>query len=361
MMENHIRVLLIDDDEDEYVIIRELLTEISYTRFEISWAGSYAKADEMIINSRYDVCLVDYLLGEKNGLELIRNFKKSGIDIPFILLTGKGDHTLDLKAMLEGAVDYLEKDRMQSSHLDRSIRYAVQNQKIIEELRKSRQRQEELAKKILESQEKEREFVARDLHDSIGTSLSAVHFALGREIDIIDKSENSSINLGGLNRINDMLVDIIEETRRISGNLRPSVLDNLGVLPAINSLVRQFRKVYHDISFDFHFDVEEEDIPEKLKIIFYRLVQEGFNNAAKHSQGTKVDLVISNDGNNILLDITDNGKGFDVESTRMRASKNNNMGLEGMIERARLSGGEIGIFSEIGMGTRICIRFPVPV
>lgn len=359
LIQRHIKVLLIDDDEDEYIIIKNQLSGSSDMSFEVSWASNYYRAEELVSDIQFDVCLVDFALGEKDGIELIREFKKKDVHIPFILLTGKGDHRLDMLAMLEGAVDYLEKYAVSSSELDRSIRYAVQNQRIIEELRQARERQEELAKKILESQEKEREFVARDLHDSIGTSLSAVHFALGREIDLIKKSGGSAVNSDGLNRINDMLVEIIEETRRISGNLRPSILDNLGVLPAIGSFVRQFHKVYQKISFNFSFDVKEEDIPDNLKIIFYRIVQESLTNAAKHSQGSRVDLVMSKDQDNLLLDITDDGKGFDIESARTMASENKNMGLEGMIERVRLSGGEISVSSETGMGTRICARFPI--
>ena len=357
-VEKNIRILLVDDDEDEYVIIRGQLSEISDMSFEISWAEGYSQAHNIIKNNQFDVCLVDYLLGKNNGIELIRDLKRKGVNIPFILLTGKGDHNLDLKAMLEGAVDYLEKEGMKPSQLDRSIRYAVQNQKIIAELTLARERQAELAKKILESQEKEREFVARDLHDSIGTGLSAVHFALGREIDKIEKSGTSTINLDGLNRINDMLVDIIEETRRISGNLRPSVLDNLGVLPAISSFVRQFRKVYQDINFESEFEIDEKDIPEKLKIIIYRIVQEGLTNAAKHSQATQVELLITNKENCIELDISDNGKGFDIDTTRLNASENNNMGLMGMVERVILAGGEIDIITKPGDGTKIQVFFP---
>jgi signal transduction histidine kinase len=357
-VEKNIRILLVDDDEDEYVIIRGQLSEISDMSFEISWAEGYSQAHNIIKNNQFDVCLVDYLLGKNNGIELIRDFKRKGVNIPFILLTGKGDHNLDLKAMLEGAVDYLEKEGMKPSQLDRSIRYAVQNQKIIAELTLARERQAELAKKILESQEKEREFVARDLHDSIGTGLSAVHFALGREIDKIEKSGTSTINLDGLNRINDMLVDIIEETRRISGNLRPSILDNLGVLPAISSFIRQFRKVYQDINFESEFEIDEKDIPEKLKIIIYRIVQEGLTNAAKHSQATQVELLITNKENCIELDISDNGKGFDIDTTRLNASENNNMGLMGMVERVILAGGEIDIITKPGDGTKIQVFFP---
>ena len=357
-VEKNIRILLVDDDEDEYVIIRGQLSEISDMSFEISWAEGYSQAHNIIKNNQFDVCLVDYLLGKNNGIELIRDLKRKGVNIPFILLTGKGDHNLDLKAMLEGAVDYLEKEGMKPSQLDRSIRYAVQNQKIIAELTLARERQAELAKKILESQEKEREFVARDLHDSIGTGLSAVHFALGREIDKIEKSGTSTINLDGLNRINDMLVDIIEETRRISGNLRPSILDNLGVLPAISSFIRQFRKVYQDVNFESEFEIDEKDIPEKLKIIIYRIVQEGLTNAAKHSQATQVELLITNKENCIELDISDNGKGFDIDTTRLNASENNNMGLMGMVERVILAGGEIDIITKPGDGTKIQVLFP---
>jgi signal transduction histidine kinase len=353
------RVLLVDDDEDEYVIIREMLSNKSSIPFEVSWARGYEKAGEMLSKNSYDVCLVDYRLDKKSGIELISDFKKKGIDVPFILLTGRGDLELDIAAMLMGAVDFLEKGEIKPSQIERSIRYAIKNNNIIKQLTKERERGEELAKKILDSLEKERELVARDLHDSIGTSLSAIHFALGREIDLIQQTKTPGLNLEGLNRINDMLVDIIDETRRISGNLRPSILDNLGVIPAISSYMRQMQKVYGNIRLVYHLNILEEEIPEKLKINLYRVVQEGIVNAAKHSKAKKVDLVISKDISSILLDITDDGTGFDVGDTLKNVSHSSSMGLEGIFERVQLSGGEIGLHSETGQGTRICIRFPV--
>jgi len=358
MIKDNIKILLIDDDEDEYIIIKELLLGIPHLSFDILWVDGYKNAIEMIGKHEHDLCLLDYRLGEVDGIEVMREFKKQGFNLPIILLTGKGNHDLDLQAMQEGAADYLEKASLEPISLERCIRYAVRNSIIIQELKKAREKQRELSMKILDSQEKERQSVARDLHDSIGSSLSAVHFALDREITLFGKSKMPEMNFDSFNRINEMIVDIIDETRRISGNLRPSILDNLGVLLAIKSFVRQFQKIYHGMSFEVRLEIEEEDIPDKLKIIFYRIVQEGLNNAVKHSQGTRINVIILMRDGYLLLEITDNGKGFNSEDIKNNTSQNN-MGLEGMIERGNLSGGEVEIISSQGEGTRIKACFPI--
>ena len=108
-IESRIRVLLIDDDEDEYVIIKKLLSESYVLSFDVSWAENYMKAYDILTHGNFDVCLIDFMLGDKDGIEAIRDFKKKGIRVPFILLTGRGDYDLDMMAMQEGAVDYLEK------------------------------------------------------------------------------------------------------------------------------------------------------------------------------------------------------------------------------------------------------------
>lgn len=121
-----IRVLLIDDDEDDVLLTKDLLDEIKGKRFEISWvANAEAGLGEMLRNN-HDVCLLDYRLGAHTGIELMRQAIERGGQIPVILLTGLGEHEVDLAAMRAGAADYLVKGQLQSDRLERSIRYAIE-------------------------------------------------------------------------------------------------------------------------------------------------------------------------------------------------------------------------------------------
>ena len=132
-----IKVLLVEDDEDDYRLTRKLLTDIKSSRFDLEWAQTYTTALEALRHNGHEVCLVDYHLGEHNGLEVIRDAQSIGCRVPMILLTGQGDHEVDVEAMRAGAADYLSKWQLSSDMLERSIRYAIERGRAEEALRKS--------------------------------------------------------------------------------------------------------------------------------------------------------------------------------------------------------------------------------
>ena len=104
-----IRVLLIDDDEDDYIIARDQFSEIENQEYKVDWISSYDEAIVAIDNESHDVCLVDYRLGPRDGLEFIGEALENGCTMPIILLTGQGDRNVDMEAMKAGAADYLTK------------------------------------------------------------------------------------------------------------------------------------------------------------------------------------------------------------------------------------------------------------
>jgi signal transduction histidine kinase len=134
-----IRVLLIDDDEDEFVITSDLLRAAASERYNVTWASSYEQGLQSVLSSPFDVCLVDYRLGKSNGLELISELTARSVDVPTILLTGDGDLQVDLSAMRNGASDYLTKDRLTAAQLERAIRYAVLHGQALKALRSATQ------------------------------------------------------------------------------------------------------------------------------------------------------------------------------------------------------------------------------
>src|SRR5439155_27001288 len=124
-----IKVLLVEDDEEDYVLTRELFSEIHSKRFQVDWAKSFSQGCEAIRRRPYDVCLIDYRLGPDNGLELLQAAVKEGCEAPMIILTGQGEREVDLQAMAAGAADYLVKGRLDSGLLERSIRYAIERKR----------------------------------------------------------------------------------------------------------------------------------------------------------------------------------------------------------------------------------------
>ncbi len=123
------RVLLIEDDEDDYFLTRELLIDVFGHQLQLDWIKSWHDGLEQVFEARHDVVIVDYRLGEKNGLELVREAVHLGCGIPFIVLTGEGNREIDLEAMRAGATDYLVKGEISGPLLDRSIRYAIERRK----------------------------------------------------------------------------------------------------------------------------------------------------------------------------------------------------------------------------------------
>ena len=133
-------VLLIEDDEDDYLITRALLSKAQSIDCNLEWAKSYDDGIEAITSGTYDACLVDYRLGARNGLDLLNEVKERGaVQAPIILLTGQGDLEVDLNAMQAGAADYLSKDEIDAPLLERSIRYAVERKEAEQRIREQAQ------------------------------------------------------------------------------------------------------------------------------------------------------------------------------------------------------------------------------
>ena len=145
---SELRVLLVDDDEDDFIITEAFLSEIEGQRYNLTWVSSYEVALETIKRDQHDIYLLDYRLGEYNGLDLLRKVVADGCTAPIILLTGQGDHDVDVEATKAGAMDYLVKGRIDAATLERSIRYAVERNRIERRLENTVNELEEALNKI---------------------------------------------------------------------------------------------------------------------------------------------------------------------------------------------------------------------
>ena len=133
-------ILLIEDDEDDYMITQALLSKAQSIDCDLDWAQSYDEGIEAIVSNTYDACLVDYRLGAQTGLDLLEEVnRRGGVPTPIILLTGQGDLEVDLHAMQAGAADYLSKDEIDAPLLERSIRYAVERKEAEQRIREQAQ------------------------------------------------------------------------------------------------------------------------------------------------------------------------------------------------------------------------------
>ena len=147
MSDTAVRVLLVDDDEDDYIITRDLVAQIGNPPYRLDWINNYDAALAALQRREHDICLLDYRLGERTGLELLRESQSFSGRPPMILLTGQGDHEIDLEATKAGAVDYLIKGQLDADKLERAIRYAIEGQSARERLRRDR----DLISRIMET------------------------------------------------------------------------------------------------------------------------------------------------------------------------------------------------------------------
>jgi PAS domain S-box-containing protein len=219
-----------------------------------------------------------------------------------------------------------------------------------QQLRESEERLRYLSAQLLVTQENERKLIANEIHDSLGSSLGAIKFRMEQ---VLQKG-----GIGDPENIIPSIQKAIEESRRIQMALRPSSLDDLGILPTLNWFFREFQKTYSNIRIEAMININENDVPDHLKTVIYRICQEAFNNIAKHSKA-KVVTPSLRKTDQIELVIKDDGQGFNLEEKLSPENHTKGLGLTSMRERAELTGGSFAIESIHGSGTTIRVSWPL--
>ena len=227
-----------------------------------------------------------------------------------------------------------------------------------EALLKSQKELRILSSQLLSAEETERKRIARELHDGIGQALSAIKFSVENAIEELRKKP-ATANIESLASIIPLTRKTIDEVRRIVKDLRPSILDDLGILATIAWFCREFQSIYSTVRIEKEITVKENEIPVSLKTIIYRIMQEALNNTAKHSRADRVRLSLKKSDGSIELAIEDNGQGFNFKQAVYVKNSMRGFGLASMKERAELSGGSFAIKSVAGAGTSIRVLWPV--
>jgi PAS domain S-box-containing protein len=227
-----------------------------------------------------------------------------------------------------------------------------------DELMRYQQELSNLYEKHLNVLEHERQRIAQELHDGIGQYLSTIKVSTenilvnsARDLDRRSIEEQLRGNVA-------LLKEAIMDVSRVSMDLRPSILDDLGIMATINWFLREFGKVYRNILVEKRIDCDDSGIPQHLKIVIFRILQESMNNIAKHSGADKVQVIISRTDDTLLYSISDNGRGFDLGSMQKNRS---GLGIAGMRERVAFSRGRFVIQSAPEKGTTVRITWPITI
>lgn len=223
--------------------------------------------------------------------------------------------------------------------------------RLFEQVRAGRNRLQKLSQKLLDVQETERHRLACELHDEIGQSLTSIKTIL----DLIVNEEDLQKVHEHLFQAKCLTQQLLDQVREIALDLRPALLDDLGLLPALHL---QFERFTNQTSIQVSFFQQrlERRFPSQIETAAYRIVQEALTNAARYAGVEDLVVRLRSDGKTLLVQIEDKGAGFDPQ---MALSSGTTIGLSGMQERALLLGGYLEIESQVGKGTRLTAEFPL--
>jgi signal transduction histidine kinase len=208
----------------------------------------------------------------------------------------------------------------------------------------------ELSKRLVDTEERERRAISRELHDEVGQSLSALLMDVE---NLAEMSPRESAFRQGLQNIKTLAENCVNEVRNMALLLRPSMLDDLGLVAAVEWQAREVSK-RTGMLVDTVDENVSDDLPEDHKTCVYRIVQEALNNCSKHSYARNVKVVLSQESNHLRVSIEDDGKGFDPNRAR-------GLGLIGMTERVSQLGGVLKVDSNPAGGTCLRIDLPLPM
>ena len=215
----------------------------------------------------------------------------------------------------------------------------------------------QLSARLLTIQEEERRRVARDLHDSLGPTLSGIKFMVEAALGGPWPEERRS-GIRQLRSLVPTIQDAVEEVRRISTDLRPAILDDVGLLPTMAWHLRALQKGHPHLAVEEHLNAAESDVPLGLRTPVFRILQEATNNVAKHSRASRLVVGLDIVEGAVRLRVKDDGVGFNPGAPR-REANSGGLGLTSMRERAELSGGTFSLASAPGAGTTVEVVWPV--
>ena len=238
-----------------------------------------------------------------------------------------------------------------------SLEDVTKRKRAEEVLKESENRLRTLSSQLLTVQENERKRIAREIHDGIGQILTAIKFKVEDITQQMSKGK-AYVKEKSLEPIIPLIQESIEEVRRIQMDLRPSTLDDLGILATTDWFCREFQKIYSTIHIEKLINIHENEVPAHLRTAIFRVMQESLNNIAKHSKADLVHLSLQKTDGTIELAIQDNGQGFNLMEVLSVEGSKRGLGLTSMRERTELSGGSFVVESTRGRGTVIRALWP---
>ena len=212
----------------------------------------------------------------------------------------------------------------------------------------SQQVSREALRQVVEAQELERTRLARELHDETGQALTSILLGL-KEVEQAVEGEQGRAAVASLR---ELVVSTLQDVRRLAVELRPSALDDFGLVTAIERLADTYRQ-QAGVDVDLEASIGEERLPPEVETALYRIVQEALTNVSKHAGASRISIVVRRKGNSAAVVVEDDGRGFDAHA------RSDGLGLPGMRERVALLGGRLIVESSSGSGTTLAVEVPI--
>jgi signal transduction histidine kinase len=350
--ERTLRVLHLEDSELDHELTRAQLERggIQAVVLRVDSEPEFLRA----LEQEWDAIISDYNLPGFSGLVALDLLKASGSGVPFLLLSGEIGEDAAVEAMRNGASDYLLKNN--TARLVPALLHAVEANETRRarlladrELDESKQRLRELAQHLQTSIESERAAIAREIHDDVGGSLTALNFDLAW---IARRAESPAVRQRAASAL-ETLAHAIGASQRVMHNLRPAILEQ-GLVAALQWMSTRFER-RTGISCRFSSDEDVLDLPAGVPLVAYRTAQEALTNVSKHAGATRVTIDLAVAAGTLTLEIGDNGRGLGQQDL----AKVRSFGIRGLHERASTVGGWVDLSSN-ALGTTLILSVPLP-
>ena len=359
-----LRVLLVEDDEHDIMSFRRVFRK-GQLECEITECIRAEEALERLRagTSSFDLVVIDHKLPGMSGFELCRTLLAEKIPLPLVILTGKGSERLAVDALKAGVDDYIIKD-VAESYLDllpvvllQAVRrYAdrIARKDAEEKLQTYHNRLRSLASELSLAEERERRRIATEVHEHIGQNLAFARMELGkvRELAFSDSLRNA------VNKVIKVIDETIEDTRSLVSQVSSLVLYQLGFVKAVESLTQQSQK-RHGIAIEFEDDGQPKPLSDDVLVLLFQAVRELLANVVRHAQAKTAKVSVAKKGDQILVDVKDDGIGFELAEIGPAMDQGRRFGLFSIRERLESLGGRMRVVSTRGHGTWVTLSAPL--
>lgn len=352
-----LRILLLEDNEPHAELVEHFLRE-SGLRFSLVRVETREAFEEQLESRTPDMILSDYALPSFDGYAALEIAKRRAPNTPFIFVTGTMGEEVAIETLKNGATDYVLKTRLGrlGPAVHRALRESAdrrERQRAEDKLRRSLDQLRALTTYLQYVREEERTRIAREVHDELGQALTGLKLdmswlgsKLGRSAKPVQQKVKTMV---------DHIDETIQTVRRIATELRPGILDSLGLVAAMEWQANEFHQ-RTGIPCVVTTSIDDTVVwDQDITTVFFRIYQETLTNIIRHAQATRVDVRIDQPDGFLVMTVADNGRGISEEE--MASSRS--LGLVGMRERAMLIGGELLLTGAPGQGTTVTLKVPL--